>query len=153
MVREFSIQNHTIQNIMMTPGYNIRIKVEGKYLVGVTQDDVNITPVSKSSVTKDDAGIKKESIQAHDTEFSIAGLLEVSADGNTQLDGDDVIALAYLEGDSAQLDIEYIRASGAKYTGTGTIQGYSESSPADPDSDTTYSLNILSHDMALASNG
>ena len=74
----------------------------------------------------------------------------MAADGNTQLDGDDVIALAYLSGSSAVLDIEYIRASGAKYTGTGTITGYTESSPADPDSDTTYSLNILSHDMALA---
>lgn len=135
----------------MTPGYNFRIKVNNKFLVGVTQDDVSITPESKTSVTKEDQGVKRESIQSHATEFTIAGLLEVGDSGSTLLDNDDIIALAYLKGSAASVPIEYVRGSGAKYTGTGTITGYTESTPADPDSDATYRLTIRSYDLALAS--
>lgn len=134
----------------MTEGYNIRIKVEDKYLIGVTSDEVSISPVTKESIVKENAGVKQESIVGHTTSISISGLIDMNGGSLTILDNDDILALACLTGDSAKVDIDYIRGEGAAYTGTGIITGYTETNPADPEEDPTYSLTIECEDLEAA---
>lgn len=131
----------------MTEGYNIRIKVNDKYLIGVTSDEVSISPNTKESIVKENQGVKQESIVGHTTTFSISGLIDMTGGGSTMLDNDDILELAALTGASAEVDIDYVRGSGAAYTGTGIITGYTETNPADPEEDPTYGLTIESEDM------
>jgi hypothetical protein len=131
----------------MTEGYNIRIKVNNKYLIGVTSDEVSISPNTKESIVKENQGVKQESIVGHTTTFSISGLIDMTGGGSTMLDNDDILELAALTGASAEVDIDYVRGSGAAYTGTGIITGYTETNPADPEEDPTYGLTIESEDM------
>ena len=135
----------------MTEGYNIRIKVNNKYLIGVTSDEVSISPNTKESIVKENAGVKQESIVGHTTTFSISGLIDMTGGGSTMLDNDDILELAALTGASAEVDIDYVRGSGAAYTGTGIITGYTETNPADPEEDPTYGLTIESEDMEATS--
>lgn len=135
----------------MTEGYNIRIKVNDKYLIGVTSDEVSISPNTKESIVKENAGVKQESIVGHTTTFSISGLIDMTGGGSTMLDNDDILELAALTGASAEVDIDYVRGSGAAYTGTGIITGYTETNPADPEEDPTYGLTIESEDMVATS--
>jgi len=135
----------------MTEGYNIRIKVNDKYLIGVTSDEVSISPNTKESIVKENAGVKQESIVGHTTTFSISGLIDMTGGGSTMLDNDDILELAALTGASAEVDIDYVRGSGAAYTGTGIITGYTETNPADPEEDPTYGLTIESEDMEATS--
>jgi len=134
----------------MTEGYNIRIKVESKFLIGVTSDEVSISPVTKESIVKENNGVKQESIVGHTTTISISGLIDMTGGSTTVLDNDDILALACLTGDSAVVDINYVRGSGAAYEGTGIITGYTESNPADPEEDPTYSLTIECEDLEAA---
>ena len=131
----------------MTEGYNIRIKVNNKYLIGVTSDEVSISPNTKESIVKENQGVKQESIVGHTTTFSISGLIDMTGGGSTMLDNNDILELAALTGASAEVDIDYVRGSGAAYTGTGIITGYTETNPADPEEDPTYGLTIESEDM------
>ena len=131
----------------MTEGYNIRIKVNDMYLIGVTSDEVSISPNTKESIVKENQGVKQESIVGHTTTFSISGLIDMTGGGSTMLDNDDILELAALTGASAEVDIDYVRGSGAAYTGTGIITGYTETNPADPEEDPTYGLTIESEDM------
>ncbi len=135
----------------MTEGYNIRIKVNDMYLIGVTSDEVSISPNTKESIVKENAGVKQESIVGHTTTFSISGLIDMTGGGSTMLDNDDILELAALTGSSAEVDIDYVRGSGTAYTGTGIITGYTETNPADPEEDPTYGLTIESEDMEAAS--
>ena len=135
----------------MTEGYNIRIKVNDKYLIGVTSDEVSISPNTKESIVKENQGVKQESIVGHTTTFSISGLIDMTGGGSTMLDNDDILELAALTGASAEVDIDYVRGSGAAYTGTGIITGYTETNPADPEEDPTYGLTIESEDMEATS--
>ena len=131
----------------MTEGYNIRIKVNDMYLIGVTSDEVSISPNTKESIVKENAGVKQESVVGHTTTFSISGLIDMTGGGSTMLDNDDILELAALTGASAEVDIDYVRGSGTAYTGTGIITGYTETNPADPEEDPTYGLTIESEDM------
>ena len=135
----------------MTEGYNIRIKVNDKFLIGVTSDEVSISPNTKESIVKENAGVKQESVVGHTTTFSISGLIDMTGGGSTMLDNDDILELAALTGASAEVDIDYVRGSGAAYTGTGIITGYTETNPADPEEDPTYGLTIESEDMEATS--
>ena len=135
----------------MTEGYNIRIKVNNKYLIGVTSDEVSISPNTKESIVKENAGVKQESVVGHTTTFSISGLIDMTGGGSTMLDNDDILELAALTGASAEVDIDYVRGSGTAYTGTGIITGYTETNPADPEEDPTYGLTIESEDMEASS--
>jgi hypothetical protein len=133
----------------MTAGYNIRLKVEDKYLIGVTSDEVSVSPNTKTSIVKENQGTKQEAITGHTVTFSVSGLIDNTGGDSTMLDNDDIIALAVLTGDSAVVDIDYIRSNGDEYTGTGVITGYTESTPASPDEDSTYSLTIESNDLEI----
>ena len=131
----------------MTEGYNIRIKVENKYLIGVTSDEVSIAPNTKESIVKENSGVKQESVVSNTTPFNISGLIDMTGGGGTVLDNDDILELATKTGSAAIIDIDYIRGSGQAYSGTGIITGYTETNPADPEEDPTYSLTIESEDL------
>lgn len=133
----------------MTAGYNIRLKVEDKYLIGVTSDEVSVSPNTKTSIVKENQGTKQEAITGHTVTFSVSGLIDNTGGDSTMLDNDDIIALAVLTGDSAVVGIDYIRSNGDEYTGTGVITGYTEITPASPDEDSTYSLTIESNDLEI----
>ena len=142
----------------MVEGYNIAIKLNGKTVLGRTQEDLNISAVTKTSITKDDQGVQQEKVVRHDVTLKVAALLCIgtSADSATKLDRDDVIAAALARDSAAVLPLQYLCTGGATYGGNAIISGYSESSSAEVDSDTTLNLDLkITGDFAIVtqSNG
>lgn len=127
----------------MVEGYNISLTIGTKTLLGRTQDDLTIAAVVKESITKDNGGVVQKKVVRHDVTFRVTALLSLNA-GNTstQLDRDDVIALALVTGDSAPVAVQYLCEGGDTYGGNAIITGYSESSSAAVDSETTISLDL-----------
>lgn len=127
----------------MVLGYNIKLTIGGKTLAGRTQDSLNISAITKESITKDDNGKKQIAVVGHDVTFSVSALMEIiSSVEATKLDRDDVIALSLKTGDEAVVAIEYALEGGDTYQGNAVITGYTEDSSASADSDTTVSLNL-----------
>ena len=126
----------------MVEGYNISLQINNKTILGRTQDDLSISAVVKQSITKDDEGVMQRSVVRHDVTFSVNALLSLNGEDTTQLDRDDVIALALATGSSAIIPVKYLCTGGDTYGGNAIITGYSESSGADPDADTTLSLDL-----------
>lgn len=124
-------------------GFNVRLKVNSKAIVAVTQDELNIDAQTKESYTKDDAGVKRTKVTGHDITFTVSALYEEAGSGGlSALDRDDIIALALKEGDNASVPFEYGPSSGVIYTGKAIITGYKETTPADPTQDSTISLTL-----------
>lgn len=124
-------------------GFNVRLKVNSKAIVAVTQDELSIDAQTKESYTKDDAGVKRTKVTGHDITFTVSALYEEVGSGSiTALDRDDIIALALKEGDNASVPFEYGPSSGTVYTGKAIITGYKETTPADPTQDSTISLTL-----------
>ena len=124
-------------------GFNVRLKVNSKAIVAVTQDELNIDAQTKESYTKDDAGVKRTKVTGHDITFTVSALYEEAGSGSlAALDRDDIIALALKEGDNASVPFEYGPSSGAIYEGKAIITGYKETTPADPTQDSTISLTL-----------
>ena len=124
-------------------GFNVRLKVNSKAIVAVTQDELNIDAQTKESYTKDDAGVKRTKVTGHDITFTVSALYEEAGSGSiTALDRDAIIALALKEGDNASVPFEYGPSSGVIYTGKAIITGYKETTPADPTQDSTISLTL-----------
>ncbi len=124
-------------------GFNVRLKVNSKAIVAVTQDELNIDAQTKESYTKDDAGVKRTKVTGHDITFTVSALYEEVGSGSiTALYRDDIIALALKEGDNASVPFEYGPSSGVIYTGKAIITGYKETTPADPTQDSTLSLTL-----------
>lgn len=127
----------------MVLGYNIKLTIGGKTLAGRTQDSLNISAITKESITKDDNGKKQIAVVGHDVTFSVSALMEIISAGEaTKLDRDDVIALSLKTGAEAVVAIEYALEGGDTYQGNAVITGYTEDSSASADSDTTVSLNL-----------
>ena len=124
-------------------GFNVRLKVNSKAIIAVTQDELNIDAQTKESYTKDDAGVKRTKVTGHDIAFTVSALYEEVGSGSiTALYRDDIIALALKEGDNASVPFEYGPSSGTVYTGKAIITGYKETTPADPTQDSTISLTL-----------
>ena len=124
-------------------GFNVRLKVNSKAIIAVTQDELNIDAQTKESYTKDDAGVKRTKVTGHDIAFTVSALYEEVGSGSiTALYRDDIIALALKEGDNASVPFEYGPSSGVIYTGKAIITGYKETTPADPTQDSTISLTL-----------
>ena len=129
----------------MIAGYNIALQIGGKTLLGRTQDDLSISAVIKESITKDDAGVRQRAVTGHDVSFRVSALLSLNSGSSaTQLDRDDVIAMALATGSSAIITVTYSCVGGDTYSGNAVITGYSESSSADPETDSTVSLDLQS---------
>ena len=131
-------------------GYNFRFKVGGHNFTGVTQDDMTITPTTKESITKDDAGNRRRAVSGHDITFRVAGIMDLNGTGGTDNDIDDIIEMALAKGDSAIVTFVYTRSTGQAYTGSAIITNYSESTPADGDG--TYTIDFaVSGEMTASS--
>ena len=127
----------------MVEGYNIALNINGKTVLGRTQEDLTISAVVKESITKDDLGETQRSVVRHDVTFRVAALLSLNETGQTtKLDRDDVIALALATGSEAVIPVQYLCQGGDTYGGNAIITGYSESSSADANADTTLSLDL-----------
>ena len=128
----------------MVEGYNIAVQIGSKTILGRTQDDLNIAAVTKTSITKDDAGVQQESVVRHDVTLRLAALLSLNSGTGTftQLDRDDVIEQALKTGSQAEVAVTYTCTGGDTYVGTAIITGYSESSSAAVDSDTTLNVDL-----------
>ena len=122
-------------------GYNVLLKINSKTILGVTQDELQVSAQTKDSITKDDAGTKNSEVTGHEITFTTTGLVEVAASGDTnKLDADDLIELSLKTGSEAKVPFVYDRGTGLdNYSGNCVMTDYSESTPADPDSDTTFS--------------
>lgn len=122
-------------------GYNVALMVDGKTLVGRTQDDMNIAARTKDSLTKDDKGNSNEVVTGHDVTFRATGLMDNSKpEGEQKLTRDEIIELSLRKGDAAKIPVRYGPENGAIYGGDGIITGYSESTAANGDA--TYGLDI-----------
>ena len=129
----------------MIAGYNISLQMGGKTLLGRTQDDLSISAIVKESITKDDNGVRQRAVTGHDVSFRVSALLCLNSGSSTaQLDRDDVIAMALATGSSAIIAVTYSCVGGDTYTGNAIITGYTESSSADPETDSTVSLDLQS---------
>ena len=131
-------------------GYNVYLTKNGSTFVGVTNDELSIEPNTKESTTKDTPGVKKKRVTSHVANFTVSGILDITDDTEGRLNNDAIMALAM---DDAPFTIVYNRGNGANYTGTAIITGYTESSPADPDNDSTYSLQMRSRNLTKVTNG
>lgn len=124
-------------------GYNVALSIGTKTVLGRTQEDLSISAVTKTSITKDDGGVQQEKVVRHDITFKVAALMSLDSETtHTKLDRDDVIALALATGSSAVVAVSYTCTGGTTYTGNAIITGYSESTSADLDSDSTISLDL-----------
>ncbi|MCQ2137888.1 MAG: hypothetical protein MJY60_04200 [Bacteroidales bacterium] len=118
-------------------GYNTIIKSSDKTFAGVTSDDLDLAVEQKESITKADAGTKRISITRVPATLTVSGVC--SADSTTTvLDRVDIIDLVLAK---AALSITYLVGT-VEYEGTGYATGYKETTPADPDTDPTYTLTI-----------
>lgn len=123
-------------------GYNIRLKINDKDVLGATQDDLQVTAQTKDSITKDNAGVKQSAVTGQEITFKVAGLIMIESGGTTKLDSDDLLEQSLKTGDSAIIPFKYNRTGGDSYSGNCIMTDYSESTPADPDSDATYSASF-----------
>ena len=131
-------------------GYNVYLTKSGSTFVGVTSDEMNVETNTKESTTKDDAGTKKKRVTSHAVNFRVSGLLDITDDTESRLNNDAIMALAMAK---ASFTIVYERGDGTNYSGTAIVTGYTESTPADPDSDSTYSLSLRSRNLAKVTSG
>lgn len=127
-------------------GFNVYLTTGGKTFVAVTSDELSVDTTSKDSATKDDAGVKNKRVTRHTYNFTVNGLIDVTDDTSSRLNNDAIIALAYSK---QPITIVYNRGNGANYTGTAIPTGYTETTPADPDEDSTYGLQLRSHDLHI----
>lgn len=118
-------------------GYNTIVKSGTSTFAGVTSDDLTLSPEQKESITKADAGVKRVSITRVSAQITVSGVC--STDSTTSvLDRTDIIDLVLSK---ASVTVNYLVGS-TTYTGTGWVSGYKETTPSDPDTDPTYSLDI-----------
>lgn len=136
----------------MVEGYNIAFKIGDKTFAGRTQDDLNITPSTKESITKDDQGNKQVINTGHEITFSCQGMVEVdsSSGTTTKIFRDDLIDMALAKGSTAVYAFSYTCEGGATYSGKAVCTGYTESSSAEDTATWTISFKV-SGDMAKAS--
>lgn len=110
-------------------GYNFFFTWGTKKIAGVTDDQLQITPNVKESLTKDDQGDTQSEIVGQGVEITVNGLCYKNANNETtELDIDDLIELNLQKGDSAKIAFVYTRGSGKAYTGYAIPNGYSETS-------------------------
>lgn len=123
-------------------GYNIALKINGKTFAGRTQDSLNITPQTKESITKDDAGNKNTKVTGHEITFSCQGLVTLTDEGTTKLTRDDIVEQTLKKDSAAEVPFAYAASSGKTLSGTAVITGYSEDSNSEDEA--TYSVDLKS---------
>jgi len=125
-------------------GFNVYLTTSSKTFVGVTSDELSVEPNTKESTTKDDAGVKNKRVTSHVFNFTVNGLFDVTDDDSSRLNNDTIMALAM---GKTSFSIVYERGNGVNYSGTAIVTGYTETTPADPDEDSTYGLQLRSRNL------
>lgn len=125
-------------------GYNISTTINGKTILGRTQDNLTITAKIKESLTKDDAGVTRKRVTGHDAKITANGLciLDTASAEATKLDRDDVLELVLKTGDDAVFPVVYGATDSAKYKGDAIISDFSEDSNSSADADPSWSMTI-----------
>ncbi len=126
-------------------GFNVYLTTSNKTFVGVTSDELSVEPNTKESITKDSGGVKSKRVTGHVFNFTVGGIFDVTDDTSSRLNNDAIFAMAMAK---TPVNIVYERGNGVNYSGSGIIAGYTETTPADPDEDSTYSLQIRSRNLA-----
>ena len=121
-------------------GFNVAIKVDNKTFAGRTQDDLNISAVTKESLTKDDKGNAQQKVTGHNVTFKVLGLMDNSTEEPTRLTRDEVIEMSLRTGDDAIIPVRYGEDGGKIYGGNAIITGYTESTNAKGEA--TYGLDL-----------
>lgn len=126
-------------------GYNVRLKIGTKQIVGVTSDEMSITANIKESITKDNNGVKQRGVTGHDWSFKVGALMILDdAATPTALDRDAILEMATKTGADANFTATYGASTGDVYTGPVIITGYTENTDADPETDASFSLDLQS---------
>lgn len=124
-------------------GYNTLLKATvgsgttKKEFVGVTSDSYQRQANVKESITKADAGQKRRKAMTIDDTWTVSGVCGV--------DGTRISRFEIMQLVGTVVAVEYVISD---TTGGGTVAcnalvtGYSEETPADPDTDPTYTLNL-----------
>jgi hypothetical protein len=125
-------------------GYNTVLKLaEGsstkKALVGVTSDSFARQANIKTSITKTDAGVKRVKSTSIEDTFTVSG---VCGYDSTLLSRLEIMALVGKEVNFEYVITEATAGGGGTISGAALVTGYSEDTPADPETDATYSLNL-----------
>ena len=125
-------------------GYNISTTINGKTILGRTQDNLTITAKIKESLTKDDAGVTRKRVTGHDAKITANGLciLDTESAVATKLDRDDVLELVLKTGDDAVFPVVYGATDSDKYKGDAIISDFSEDSNSSADADPSWSMTI-----------
>lgn len=125
-------------------GYNFRLKLNGKNVLGVTQDTLTIAALSKDSITKDDNGVTRSKVTGHDITFRVAGLIIVDADteNTTDLKRDDLVEQALKTGNDAKIPFIYNCTGATSYSGNAIMTNYSEDTPASGEDDSTFTIDL-----------
>lgn len=116
---------------MKVLGYNFLFSFNGKRIAGVTQDDLDIQPVVKESLTKDDQGATQYEVTGQTIDITVAGLIDIDATDTTKLHADDLMGLGLATGANSKVPFVYTRSTGQAYQGTAVVNGYSESTNAE----------------------
>lgn len=125
-------------------GYNTILKLaEGsatkKALVGVTSDTFARQANVKTSITKTDGGTKRVKASSIDDTFTVSGVCGYDA---TLLSRFEVMQLVGKTVGFEYVISESTAGGGGTVSGNALVTGYSEDTPADPESDATYTLNL-----------
>lgn len=118
-------------------GYNTVVKVGDKTFAGVSQDELTLTPELKESITKADEGNRRTQIVRVGGGISVSGLCSTDSTA-TVLDRAGIIDMVLAK---QQVEVEY-KVGSTVYSGTGNVSSYRETTPADPNTDPTYTLDI-----------
>lgn len=125
-------------------GYNTVLKLaessaSKKALVGVTSDTFARQANVKTSITKTDAGTKRVKATTIDDTFTVSG---VCGYDSTLLSRFDIMQLVGKTVSFEYVISEATAGGGGTVSGEALVTGYSEDTPADPETDATYSLNL-----------
>ena len=125
-------------------GYNISTTINGKTILGRTQDNLTITAKIKESLTKDDAGVTRKRVTGHDAKITANGLciLDTASAQATKLDRDNVLELVLKTGDDAVFPVVYGATDSDKYNGAAIISDFSEDSNSSADADPSWRMTI-----------
>lgn len=125
-------------------GYNIAFKINDKTLAGRTQDELNVTPTSKDSITKDDAGNKRSSIVGHEITFSCQGLVNLTNPSGVtdRLTRDEVLELVLKKGDAARMPFSYAAGTSKVLSGYCVFTGFTESSNSEDEANYTANFKV-----------
>ena len=136
----------------MVQGYNVALKINGKTILGRTQDDLTIAANVKESQTKDDHGSKQYDVVGQEVSFKCSALIDVSGDTASAIDRDTLIEIALEVGEDAEFDVTYEADEGDAYEGVGVITNYSESSSASGDATLSVDIKITGSFTKVTSN-